>query len=94
MKRKLVNYGNSFEKLKGLMFPQNPMLVHQIQDNLTSLMGNSLMDLAYSQGAKKDINSCIDQIVSDYKDNADAVISVIGYETWRLIKEYKQQSNG
>lgn len=68
---------------------RNPGLIHSIQDNLIELKGDSLMAEAIRNGAKKNIKSCIEMIVSQAKDNYPLMERIVGKENMELINEYE-----
>lgn len=76
MHRKNLSLNSSFDKLKALT---------QIESALSAIPQDTLIGMAYSRGASKDIHGTIKTILSDYKDNKDAVREVVGEETLSLI---------
>lgn len=68
---------------------RNPGIVHNIQDSICALEGETILHFAYREGAKKDIENCIDSIISAYQDNPRMIREIVGGQILGWIEEYR-----
>jgi nitrogen regulatory protein PII-like uncharacterized protein len=80
----MINLGKY--KLSQLL--RNPAIIHLIQDNLQAIKEGGVLGEAYRNGATNNLNQCIKQIISDYRDNPKLVTEIVGINTLEMIEEF------
>jgi len=71
-------------------FPQNPMLIHKIQDSILDLPGYDMLTIATKRGVYPNPESAISLIVSCRTDNPRMAKEVFGEPLLQMIDEYNE----